>query len=361
MPGNTIGTFFRLTTFGESHGLAIGGVVDGCPPNIPLTEGFIQQELDLRKPADSTYSTNRREGDRIELLSGVFEGVTTGMPIGFLIRNEDQKTSDYDHLKDIYRPSHADYAVEKRYGIRDHRGGGRLSGRETTARVAGGAVAKAFLLQEGIEVTGFVSSIGNIDFTGPVDDLKREDILSSPLRCPGKETSAEMARYLDGIARSGDTAGGIVTCLIRNVKAGLGDPVFDKLHADLGKAMLSIGGARGFEIGEGFGAARMKGSEHNDEWECRSGEFRTATNRSGGVQGGISNGETIICRVAFKPVSSVAGEQRSVDRDGKEVTFSVGGRHDVCVVPRAVPVVEAMAALVMADHLIRCKGLNRDF
>jgi chorismate synthase len=356
MAGNTIGSLFRLTTFGESHGKAIGGVVDGCPPGLPMQEDLIQRELDLRKPSFSVSSTSRMEEDEVEILSGVFEGLTTGMPIAFLVRNKDQKISDYDSLKDLYRPSHADYTVEKRYGIRDYRGGGRLSGRETVARVAGGAIAKAYIEKEGINIIAFTTSIGPVNYLPNLNEIIRGDVYASEVRCPDRQKSEEMKKYIESIRKEGDSAGGIITCIVRNVPAGLGDPVFDKLHADLGKAVLSIGGAKGFEIGEGFASAEMKGSEHNDPWIRKGAEMRTSTNHSAGIQGGITNGEMIWFRVAFKPVSSIGKEQKTIDKKGKEVVYTPGGRHDVCIVPRAVPVVEAMTSLVIADHLLRYRS-----
>jgi len=357
MAGNTIGTLFRLTTFGESHGPAVGGVIDGCPPGIAVSEQIIQEELDLRKPGTQTGSTTRREEDKVEILSGVFKGLTTGMPLAFLIRNTGQKSDEYDDLENIYRPSHADYAVEKRFGTRDHRGGGRLSGRETVARVAAGAIAKVYLEKEKIEVIAYTSSIGGIHIEKERSAIRRKEVLDSPVRCPDEKASLKMMQYLEEIREQGETAGGTINCIVRGVPAGLGDPVFDKLHALLAKATLSIGGVKGFEIGEGFAVAQMKGSEHNDEWINENGVITTASNHSGGVQGGISNGETIWFRVAFKPVSSIDKEQKTVDRDGNEIVYHGGGRHDVCIVPRAVPVVEAMTALVIVDQLLLRKCL----
>jgi chorismate synthase len=356
MAGNSIGTLFRLTTFGESHGQAIGGIVDGCPPAIPLSVGILQKELDRRKPSGSVSSTSRMEEDKLDILSGVFDGKTTGMPVAFIVSNKGHKSSDYDHIKNIYRPSHADYTVEKRYGIRDHRGGGRLSGRETLARVAGGAIAKAFIESSGIRIVAFTSSIGNVVYLPGQDSVSREGVYATETRCPDKQRSMEMKEVMEEAARQGDSVGGTITCYIENVPAGLGDPVFDKLHADLGKAVLSIGGVRGFEIGEGFNAAMMKGSEHNDEWIRKGEEMRTLTNHSGGVQGGISNGMPIWFKAAVKPVSSIGKKQRTIDDEGREVEFITGGRHDICIVPRAVPVVEAMTALVIADHLLRYRS-----
>jgi len=353
MAGNTFGEVFRLTTFGESHGAALGGIVDGCPAGMTLDMAFIDQEMARRRPGLSRLSTARAEPDRVEFLSGLFEGKTTGAPIAFLVRNVDQRPADYDHLRDVYRPSHADYTFDVKYGIRDHRGGGRASARETVARVAGGAIAKHLIREAGMTVIAFVSRIGDVsldrDYLLP-EDAKPWD---SPVRCPDPGVSLSMTQYLEKVRAEGDTVGGIVTCLIRKAPAGLGEPVFDKLQADLAKAMLSIGAARGFEYGSGFASARMKGSSHNDIFIRQEGGISTKTNFSGGIQGGISNGRDIFFNVGFKPVSSIAARQQTVDRHGHETTVEIGGRHDPCVAPRAAAVVEAMAALVMADHLLR--------
>lgn len=352
MAGNTFGQLFRLTTFGESHGAAIGGVLDGCPAGLTLDFEAIDREMDRRKPGQSDITTQRSETDRVEFLSGIFEGQTTGSPIGFIIRNKDQKSVDYNNLKNVYRPSHADYVFEKKYGIRDHRGGGRSSARETASRVAGGAIAKQMLSNQGIKISAFVSSVADVDIATPIHALD----LTQPendLRCPDPVASQEMRKRIEQAIADGDTLGGIITCMVKGVPAGLGEPVFDKLHADLGKAMLGINAVKGFETGSGFAAARMKGSEHNDAFESREGEVKTRTNHSGGIQGGISNGMDIVFRVAFKPVASIRQKQDTISKQGDHTALEIIGRHDPCVVPRAVPIVEAMAALVLADHLLR--------
>jgi chorismate synthase len=353
MAGNTFGEVFRLTTFGESHGAALGGIVDGCPAGMTLDMAFIEREMARRRAGVSPLSSARAEADEVEFLSGLFEGKTTGAPISFLVRNVDQRPADYDHLKDVYRPSHADFTYDVKYGIRDHRGGGRASARETVARVAGGAIAKQLIGGAGMTICAYVSRIGEIsldrDYLLP-EDAKPWD---SPVRCPDAGVSLNMTQYLEQVRAEGDTVGGIVTCVIRKVPAGLGEPVFDKLQADLAKAMLSIGAAKGFGYGSGFASARMKGSAHNDVFIRQAGGISTKSNFSGGIQGGISNGRDIYFNVAFKPVSSIAARQETVDRHGRETTVEIGGRHDPCIAPRATAVVEAMAALVMADHLLR--------
>ncbi len=360
MSGNTFGKIFNLTTFGESHGKAIGGVIAGCPANMELDISWIQEELDRRRPGQSSVTTPRNEMDEVQLLSGVFEGKTTGAPIAFIIFNRDHQPGDYDHLKDLFRPSHADFTAFKKYGIRDHRGGGRFSGRETAARVAGGSIAKMVLQKPGISVLAYTSQIGNIEIPGPVDGLVTDDIERSPVRCPNAVISGQMVDLIDHLRKEGDTTGGVVTCIIDNMPAGLGEPVFDKLQADLAKAMLSIGAVKGFEYGSGFAGAFMKGSEHNDIFIQEAGKVRTRTNYSGGIQGGISNGEKIIFKVAFKPVSTLGLSQQTIDKEGRERSFEGKGRHDVCIVPRAVPVVEAMASLVLADHYLRNKSATLD-
>ncbi len=354
MSANTFGTVFRLTTFGESHGIALGGVIDGCPAGLIIDAQFIQHELDRRRPGQSDVTTQRTEGDKIELLSGVFEGRSTGTPIAFAIRNHDHQSFDYDHLREAYRPSHADYTYDRKYGFRDHRGGGRSSARETLSRVAGGAIAKLLLQHSGMQVKAYVSSIGDVqaskDFT--IDQLGEME--SSAVRCPDKDASAKMIELISRLKSEGDTTGGIITCIINGIPPGLGEPVFDKLQADLAKAVMSINAAKGFEYGEGFGAASMQGSAHNDIFIAgEKGEITTKTNHSGGIQGGISNGNDIVFRVAFKPVATIQQSQPSVNARGENVVLPAKGRHDVCVVPRAVPIVEAMAALVIADHLLR--------
>lgn len=352
---NSYGKIFRITTFGESHGPAIGVVIDGCPAGLALDEALIQCELDRRKPGQSKITTQRRESDRVEILSGVFEGRATGAPIALIIENEDQRSKDYSHLQDKFRPSHADYTYEMKYGLRDYRGGGRSSARETAARVAAGAVAKLFLKMEGISIRAFVSQVGDIKAPHYTKlDLTRTE--SNMVRCPDEDTAQKMIALIDQVRLQRDTVGGMVTCVIGEAPAGLGEPVFDKLHAELGKAMLGINAVKGFEYGSGFEGIGMRGSQHNDGFYNKDGKIRTKTNYSGGVQGGISNGEDIYFNVAFKPVATIMQDQQSVDRDGNEMILPGKGRHDPCVVPRAVPIVEAMAALVMADFVLRNKA-----
>jgi len=357
MAGNTFGQIFRLTTFGESHGIAIGGVIDGCPPGIKLDEKFIASEMELRSPGKRDYSSSRKEDDKVEFLSGVYKGKTTGAPLAFIIKNSDQHPSDYDSLKDILRPSHADYTYHLKYGIYDHRGGGRASARETAVRVAAGAVAKLILAKNKISIHAFTSQIGNIALkNGFKVDIPA--INKDLLRCPDKATSSKMQKLLESIKKEGDSVGGMVSCFIQDCPAGLGEPVFDKLQADLAKAMMSIPAAKGFEYGAGFAAAQMKGSEHNDTFKSVRGKILLSSNHAGGIQGGIGNGEDIYFNVAFKPVSSISKEQKTVNLKGAETTISIKGRHDVCVVPRAVAVVEAMTALVITDHLLRLNTLK---
>tara|TARA_R110002033_G_scaffold38255_3_gene77540 strand:- start:1591 stop:2655 length:1065 start_codon:yes stop_codon:yes gene_type:complete len=347
MAGNTIGKLFKLTTYGESHGKAIGGIIDGCPAGITLDFEAIQDELNRRKPGQSKIVTQRKEPDTVEYYSGVFEGATTGTPIGFLIHNTNQKSKDYSHIKDVYRPSHADYTYEKKYGVRDYRGGGRSSARETASRVVAGAIAKQFLSK--IEINAFTSSVGDIFIDKPYQDLDFSKTESNIIRCPDEATAEKMISKVEEIKKQGDTIGGTITCVIKNVPVGLGEPVFDKLHAELGKAMLSINAVKGFEYGSGFCGAKMKGSEHNDLF---NEDGTTKTNLSGGIQGGISNGMDIYFRVAFKPVATVIQKQDALNSAGEIVEMQGKGRHDPCVVPRAVPIVEAMAALVIADYLL---------
>ncbi len=347
MAGNTFGRFFRLTTFGESHGPALGGVIDGCPPNIELDFDAIQKEMDRRRPGQSAIVTQRKEADEAEFLSGIFEGKTTGAPIGFIIRNTNQKSNDYEHIKNVYRPSHADYVYDKKYGIRDYRGGGRSSARETVSRVVAGAIAKQLLPD--IKINAFVSSVGDIFIDKPYQALDFTLTESNAVRCPDVATAVKMEEYIKQVRKEGDTVGGTITCVLQNVPAGLGEPVFDKLHAELGKAMLSINAVKGFEYGSGFCGARMKGSEHNDAFNP---DGSTKSNLSGGIQGGISNGMDIYFRVAFKPVATIMQLQETIDNVGNVVDMQGKGRHDPCVVPRAVPIVEAMAALVLADYLL---------
>lgn len=349
---NTFGKRFRLTSFGESHGVALGGVIDGCPPGIELSIEKIQHELDRRRPGQHTFSTSRNEGDKVEILSGIFEGKTTGMPIGFIIRSSDHRSEDYDHLKNLYRPSHADYTWHKKYGIRDYRGGGRSSAREHVSRVVGGAIAKQVLEAKGIEIIAYTSQIGNLALDKSYSELDLTAIEQSPVRCPDIDLTGKMLTFLDEVKKDSDTVGGVVSCIIKNVPVGLGEPVFNRLQAQLAFAMMNINAVKGFEYGEGFAAAHMRGSEHNDEFINDNGAIRTRTNHSGGIQGGISNGEDIFFRVAFKPVATILKEQQMVNTSGDEITMKAKGRHDVCVVPRAVPVVEAMVAMTILDALL---------
>ena len=347
MAGNTFGNLFKVTTFGESHGEALGGIIDGCPAGITIDMEAVQKELDRRKPGQSAIVTQRKESDKVQFLSGLFEGKTTGTPIGFIIPNENQKSADYSHIKDVYRPSHADYAYEQKYGIRDYRGGGRSSARETVSRVVAGAIAKQLLPQ--ITINAFVSSVGEIFIDKPYQALDFNLTDSNAVRCPDAATAVKMEAYIKEVKKQGDTVGGTITCVLKNVPKGLGEPVFDKLHAELGKAMLSINAVKGFEYGSGFCGAKMMGSEHNDLF---NEDGTTKTNLSGGIQGGISNGMDIYFRVAFKPVATLMQTQQTINRDGKTVEMQGRGRHDACVVPRAVPIVEAMAALVIADFYL---------
>jgi chorismate synthase len=357
MAGNSFGQIFRITTFGESHGVAIGVIVDGCPAGISIDMEYIQAELDKRKPGQSKITTQRKEADTVQILSGTFEGTTTGTPISMLIPNEDQRSKDYGHNTDVFRPSHADYTYHHKYGIRDHRGGGRSSARETAARVAAGAIAKLLLKAHGIEVLAHVSSVGRIEAPN-ISITSAEEFIAireaNIVRCADPATAEEMIARIDEIRKQGDTIGGKVSCTITNCPVGLGEPVFDKLHADLGKAMLSINAVHGFEYGSGFTGSEMLGSEHNDIFVKDSADqVKTITNFSGGIQGGISNGMPIDFKVAFKPVATIMTNQNTVDADGNAAQIQGKGRHDPCVVPRAVPIVEAMAALVLADHLLR--------
>jgi chorismate synthase len=353
MAGNSFGTLFRITTFGESHGPAIGVIIDGCPPNVSVDTALLEEEMLRRRPGQSRITTQRKESDSCEILSGVFEGKTTGTPIALLIRNDDQRSKDYEHLRKAYRPSHADMTYDKKYGFRDYRGGGRSSARETAARVAAGAIAKMLLAQEGIQVRAYVSAVGTVKLEQSYQELDLSQTESNIIRCPDPATAERMIELVASIKKKGDTIGGTIDAVITGVPAGLGEPVFDKLHADLGKAMLSINAAKGFEYGSGFAGTTMLGSEHNDIFEENDKRITTRTNHSGGIQGGISNGMDIYCKVAFKPIATILRPQESVDQDGAAVTVEGKGRHDPCVLPRAVPIVEAMAALVMADHLLR--------
>ncbi len=351
MSGSSYGKIFKLSTFGESHGVAIGGVIDGFPANVEIDLAFIQSELDRRKPGQSRIVTQRKESDQVQFLSGIFEGKTTGSPIGFLIPNEDAKSKDYEHLKDSFRPSHADYTYEKKYGHRDYRGGGRSSARETASRVVAGALAKLFLKSKGISIQAFVSQVGAIRMTETeIENVELSLTETNIVRCPNPEKAQEMEDFILEVRKKGDTVGGCVNCVVQGVPAGLGEPVFDKLHAELGKAMLSINAAKGFEIGSGFSGVEMYGSEHNDLFNP---DGSTKTNYSGGIQGGISNGMPIYFKTAFKPVATIISPQQSIDKAGNEVTLEGKGRHDPCVVPRAVPIVEAMTAIVLLDFLLR--------
>jgi len=347
MAGNTFGKLFKLTTFGESHGEALGGIIEGCPSGIELDLNAVKHEMSRRKPGQSSIVTQRKEEDDVQFLSGIFEGKTTGTSIGFLIPNTNQKPDDYSDIKNTYRPSHADYVYEKKYGIRDYRGGGRSSARETASRVVAGAIAKQIIPT--IKINAFVTSVGDIYINKPYQDLDFSKIESNPVRCPDEETAAKMEELIREIKKNGDTVGGTITCVLQNVPIGLGEPVFDKLHADLGKAMLSINAVKGFEYGSGFCGAQMKGSEHNDLYHS---DGTTKTNLSGGIQGGISNGMDIYFRVAFKPVATLIQKQEVLDNQGNIVELQGKGRHDPCVLPRAVPIVEAMAAIVLADFYL---------
>lgn len=349
---NTFGNLFKITTFGESHGKAVGAVIDGCPAGIDIDEEFIQQELDRRRPGQSKITTQRQEGDKIEILSGVFEGKSTGTPIALAIFNEDQRSKDYSHIADKFRPSHADYTYFVKYGIRDYRGGGRSSARETAARVAAGAVAKLFLSRKGIKINAYVSQVGPLKISDDYSTLDLGKTEDNIVRCPDTIMAEKMIDLIDDVRKNKDTIGGVVSCVIENVPAGLGEPVFDKLHAELGKAMLSINAVKGFEYGSGFDGVELTGSKHNDLFEKVGDDIRTTTNLSGGIQGGISNGEDIYFRTAFKPVATIMIDQKSVDKNGDDTVVTGKGRHDPCVVPRAVPIVEAMAALVLADHFL---------
>lgn len=350
MSGNSFGKILRLTTFGESHGTAIGGILEGFPAGVSIDSEVVQKALDRRKPGQSELTTERKESDTIQFLSGVFEGVSLGTPIGFIIPNTDQKSKDYSALKDVYRPSHADYTWEAKFGTRDHRGGGRSSARETACRVAGGAMAAHLIPQ--IEVKAFVRSVGPITFDTPYTELDLSQIDSNAIRCPDPTAAAAMQEYVLKLKEAGDSAGGVIECVITGVPAGWGEPVFDKLHAALGAAMLSINAVKGFEYGSGFAGTELKGSEHNDSFVSVG---KTATNHSGGIQGGISNGEDIYFRVAFKPIASIKTVQQTVDKKGDKVDLQIEGRHDPTVLPRAIPIVEAMAQLTLADFMLRAK------
>lgn len=353
--GNSYGNLFRISTFGESHGPAIGVVIDGCPAGLDIDEAFIQSELDRRKPGQSKITTQRKEDDTFKILSGIFEGKSTGTPIAIVIENTDQRSKDYSHIASTFRPSHADYTYEIKYGVRDYRGGGRSSARETAARVAAGAIAKLFLKQSGVKINAFVSQVGEIKAPHYLE-LNLSQTEDNIVRCPDASTAEKMIALIDQVRLERDTIGGIVTCVVKNAPVGLGEPVFDKLHAELGKAMLSINAVKGFEYGSGFAGTTLRGSQHNDEFYKDGDKIRTKTNFSGGIQGGISNGEDIYFNVAFKPVATIMQDQETVDKDGNSAIVSGKGRHDPCVVPRAVPIVEAMAALVLADFMLHKKN-----
>jgi chorismate synthase len=353
--GSNYGNIFKISTFGESHGVGIGVIVDGCPAGVNFDLEFIQAELSRRKPGQSRITTQRQEDDAFEVLSGVFEGKTTGTPIAMVIRNTDQRSKDYGHIADQFRPSHADFTYQAKYGIRDHRGGGRSSARETAARVAAGALAKLALKTLGIHITAYVSKVGTLALNTPYQQLDLAIAETNAVRCPDTAIAQQMFDYIDAIRKEGDSIGGVVSCVCTGVPVGLGEPVFDKLHAELGKAMLGINAVKGFEYGSGFEGVAMKGSQHNDEFYLENGVTKTKSNHSGGIQGGISNGQDIYFNVAFKPVATIMQDQDSLDKHGNVVTVSGKGRHDPCVVPRAVPIVEAMAAIVLLDFYLLAK------
>ena len=349
---NTFGNIFTLTTFGESHGEGVGGVIDGMPAGIAVDLDFIQSELDRRKPGQSKITTSRAEGDKVEVLSGMFEGRTTGCPIGFLVRNTNQHSHDYENVRNVFRPSHADFTYTQKYGLRDHRGGGRSSARETISRVVGGAFAKLALRQLSIDITAYTSQVGDIAIGRDYHQLDFTEIEKNPVRCPDPEAAKRMEELILLVKADGDTIGGVITCVIKGCPVGLGEPAFGKLHAALGGAMLSINAVKGFEYGEGFAGVSQRGSEQNDIFFNDNGAISTRSNHSGGIQGGISNGQDIYFRVAFKPVATLLREQPTVDKDGNETMLEVKGRHDPCVLPRAVPVVEAMAAMTILDYYL---------
>ena len=358
--GNTFGQLFRVTTWGESHGGGVGAVIDGCPPRIELSEADIQRDLDRRRPGQSKIVSQRQEEDRCQILSGVFEGRTLGTPIAILVINKDARPQDYARMQSTFRPSHADFTYEAKYGIRNWQGGGRASARETIGRVAAAAIAKKVLrtYYSGFEIIGYVTQIHEIAATIDRDAINSQNVERNAVRCPDEQAANQMIETIERARAGGDSLGGIIECVARGLPPGLGEPVFDKLDADLAKAMLSLPATKGFEIGSGFAAARMMGSEHNDPFEMREGKIRTTTNNSGGVQGGISNGEDIVFRVAFKPTATIARDQKTVTAAQEETTLTAGGRHDPCVLPRAVPMVEAMAALVLCDHALRQRAVE---
>jgi chorismate synthase len=352
---NSFGNLFRLTTYGESHGAGIGGIIDGCPAGLAIDIEQIQVDLDRRKPGQSKITTQRNETDSVEFYSGIFDGITTGTPIGFFVKNKDHHSDDYDNMKNVFRPSHADYTYEQKYGVRDHRGGGRSSARETIARVVGGAIAKQLLAHEKISIQAFVNSVGTISVEKPYHELDLSKTEETIVRCPDPETAEKMIARIEEAGRDHDTVGGTIVCIINGVPTGWGSPVFNKLHADLGFAMLGINAVKGFEYGSGFDGTKLSGSEHNDIFVNENGIVKTLTNHSGGIQGGISNGQDIYLKVAFKPIATLLKEQKTIDNSLNETTINPKGRHDPCVLPRAVPIVESMAALVLADHYLMSK------
>lgn len=356
MAGNTLGTIFRITSFGESHGPSVGVVIDGCPAGLHLDKSFIAAQLQRRRPGQSALTTSRNEAEKFEVVSGVFEEKTTGAPVCILIPNTDARPEDYETLKNVFRPSHADFTYQTKYGVRDYRGGGRSSARVTAGWVAAGAVAMLLLTEKKISIQAYVSQVGPVKLLKDYTELNLEETEQSTVRCPDKEAAKDMIAFIEQIKSQGDSTGGVITCVIKNCPVGLGEPLFDKLQANLGKAMLSINAVKGFEYGSGFDGVAMSGSQHNDEFVSEKGKISTRTNFSGGIQGGISNGKDIYFRVAFKPVATIASAQWSVNKEGKEEVLKAKGRHDPCVVPRAVPIVESMAALVLCDHLLMAKA-----
>lgn len=359
MAGNIFGSLYRLMSFGESHGAGVGGVIEGVTPGIDIDIDFIQQQLDRRRPGQSKITTPRDEKDRVTILSGVFEGKATGTPIGFVIHNTDQRSHDYGNVATSFRPSHADYTYDSKYGLRDYRGGGRSSARETIARVVAGAVARLMLREQNITIQAYTSAVGPIKVGKHYSELDLSSIDDNIVRCADQQTAEQMIEFIDKVRLEKDSVGGVITCVIKNVPAGWGEPVFDKLHAMLGHAMLSINAVKGFEYGSGFEGTTMLGSQHNDRFIIENGKVRTTTNHSGGIQGGISNGEDIYFNVAFKPIATILKEQKTVDNAGNEIDLTVKGRHDPCVLPRAVPIVEAMAAMVLADMMLLAKTYKR--
>jgi len=358
MAGSIYGQLLRLSTFGESHGLAIGGVLDGMPPGVIIEIKEIQNQLSRRRPGQSSITTDRNEADEVEILSGIFEGKTTGTPIGFIIRNKDKRSGDYDHLQSVFRPSHADFTYEQKYGLRDHRGGGRSSARETAARVVAGSIVRQWLQTIGIKFSAYVTSVGEIQMSSNYQYYSEKEIDANLVRCPESAIAEQMIKFIQQLKDEGDSVGGIISCVIQGCPVGLGEPVFDKLHAELGKAMLSINAVKGFEIGSGFSGSRMRGSQLNDEFIKEGDRITTSTNHSGGIQGGISNGMDIVFHTAFKPVATIKKSQQTVDRSGDAVSLEAHGRHDPCVVPRAVPIVSSMAALVIGDFILRQKAIS---